>query len=241
MSLITRCPACATCFRVLPDQLRLADGWVRCGRCSEVFDAQQALQPQQVAPGLQPAAQSAPATSAPTELADASLSFLQQTAPACAPTPPWVRFGLAVGCAGAAGLLVMQLAVQERDWLVAQVPALRPALEAVCVPLGCTLSPLRRIDAVVIDASGLSQLRDRVYRLQLALSNRAALALAVPAIELTLTDAADQPLVRRVILPAELGDASVLAGGAQWSTQLVFSVADSAKPIAGYRVLAFYP
>lgn len=39
MSLITRCPICATTFKVLPDQLRISDGWVRCGRCGEIFDA----------------------------------------------------------------------------------------------------------------------------------------------------------------------------------------------------------
>ena len=39
MSLITRCPACATMFKVVPDQLRVSDGWVRCGQCNEVFDA----------------------------------------------------------------------------------------------------------------------------------------------------------------------------------------------------------
>ncbi|MDA7417907.1 DUF3426 domain-containing protein [Xenophilus arseniciresistens] len=43
MSLVTRCPACATTFKVVRDQLRISDGWVRCGRCSEVFDATQAL------------------------------------------------------------------------------------------------------------------------------------------------------------------------------------------------------
>ncbi|WP_431275202.1 zinc-ribbon and DUF3426 domain-containing protein [Variovorax ureilyticus] len=39
MSLVTRCPACATPFKVVRDQLRISDGWVRCGRCSQVFDA----------------------------------------------------------------------------------------------------------------------------------------------------------------------------------------------------------
>ena len=38
-SLATRCPACSTVFRVVPDQLRVSGGWVRCGRCTEVFDA----------------------------------------------------------------------------------------------------------------------------------------------------------------------------------------------------------
>jgi predicted Zn finger-like uncharacterized protein len=39
MSLITRCPACATMFKVVRDQLRISGGWVRCGQCAEVFDA----------------------------------------------------------------------------------------------------------------------------------------------------------------------------------------------------------
>ncbi|MDQ0610518.1 putative Zn finger-like uncharacterized protein [Variovorax sp. W1I1] len=39
MSLVTRCPACTTTFKVVRDQLRISDGWVRCGRCSHVFDA----------------------------------------------------------------------------------------------------------------------------------------------------------------------------------------------------------
>ena len=39
MSLVTRCPACGTVFRVVQDQLKVSEGWVRCGRCSEVFNA----------------------------------------------------------------------------------------------------------------------------------------------------------------------------------------------------------
>lgn len=38
MSLTTRCPACQTVFKVVPDQLRIAAGWVRCGECGVVFD-----------------------------------------------------------------------------------------------------------------------------------------------------------------------------------------------------------
>ena len=43
MSLATRCTNCGTIFRVVQDQLRVSEGWVRCGRCSEVFNALQAL------------------------------------------------------------------------------------------------------------------------------------------------------------------------------------------------------
>ena len=39
MSLTTSCPSCGTTFRVVQDQLKISEGWVRCGHCSEVFDA----------------------------------------------------------------------------------------------------------------------------------------------------------------------------------------------------------
>ncbi len=38
MSMITRCPACGTSFRVTPPQLQAQHGMVRCGRCAHVFD-----------------------------------------------------------------------------------------------------------------------------------------------------------------------------------------------------------
>jgi len=37
--MITCCPACSTLFKVDPDQLQIAGGWVRCGQCMAVFDA----------------------------------------------------------------------------------------------------------------------------------------------------------------------------------------------------------
>ena len=43
MSLATRCTACGTIFRVVQDQLKVSEGWVRCGRCSDVFNAMEGL------------------------------------------------------------------------------------------------------------------------------------------------------------------------------------------------------
>ncbi len=43
MSLATRCTACGTVFRVVQDQLKVSEGWVRCGRCNEVFSALEGL------------------------------------------------------------------------------------------------------------------------------------------------------------------------------------------------------
>ena len=49
MRQIARCPACATMFRVVAQQLEMAHGWVRCGQCGEVFDACLHLLPDQAA------------------------------------------------------------------------------------------------------------------------------------------------------------------------------------------------
>ena len=39
MRLITVCPACTTMFKVVTDQLKISEGWVRCGQCGHVFNA----------------------------------------------------------------------------------------------------------------------------------------------------------------------------------------------------------
>jgi predicted Zn finger-like uncharacterized protein len=44
MALMTACPACNTRFKVVPDQLRLHHGLVRCGACDHVFDANKRLE-----------------------------------------------------------------------------------------------------------------------------------------------------------------------------------------------------
>jgi predicted Zn finger-like uncharacterized protein len=43
MSLATRCTSCGTIFRVVQDQLKVSEGWVRCGRCDAVFNALEGL------------------------------------------------------------------------------------------------------------------------------------------------------------------------------------------------------
>ncbi len=55
MAMTTRCPQCGTAFKVVPDQLRVRNGLVRCGACSTVFDGRACLVaqiPQAAPPGL---------------------------------------------------------------------------------------------------------------------------------------------------------------------------------------------
>ena len=299
MSLITRCPACQTLFKVVPDQLRISEGWVRCGQCDEIFDASlhllpaspdagmpalrpegpavqheesvAALAPEQLltvaaadateplssAP-IQPSpwtadsagdgayaaheAQDEPESERVAELSDVSFlrdnragSFWQK--PFMQATLVSLGFALVLGLAG-------QIVFHERDRMVALQPGLRPWLQALCGPFHCALSPLRQIESIVIESASFARIRGDSYRLNFTLKNTAATALAVPAIELSLTDSLDQPAVRRVFLPAELGVKSdTLAAGSEWPASVAVAVkaAGMADRIAGYRLLAFYP
>ena len=403
MSQITRCPFCETTFRVVADQLRISDGWVRCGQCKEVFDAsehllaepsepllpdmpldelrappapvarehadvwssprpgpgQPAPEPQHVdAPAPEPAwnvphapvppflvvgvpgedavepaapafaplvadaqpegptslsallAREAPQESDGYELPGAQLDDeaewpqepeaddgAVQAAPSPLPDPaqpdedgekaepplagdapaaqtvpvdeeregdapptaepgfvkaarrdaywrrPAVRAALACAGLALAAVLGLQVAVQERDVIAARFPAMRPVLAGLCAPLGCTLQAPRRIAAVVIDSSSFFKARNdaSAYQLQVSIKNTSALTVAMPALELTLTDAQDQPVLRRVLPGDELAAPASLAPGAVWSGGAALQVAGGAAPVAGYRLLAFYP
>ena len=67
MSLITTCPACATTFRVTPEQLSAHRGDVRCGQCQHIFNALQQLE-EIVAPVSPAEAQTEPVPNASKEL-----------------------------------------------------------------------------------------------------------------------------------------------------------------------------
>lgn len=353
MSLITRCPACETLFKVVPDQLRISEGWVRCGQCDDIFDASLHLLPDS-STEWEPAAAceallaqsdandtpispfpsddselnstpmgdlaalaedqdqgSAPELVAPTgsenvaeldspelipdeispvdeaislsmELLDAQTLVLQSVpATAITAVPPadvaqpdldepeveppaefsavsfmrdksrssvW-RKPLVRVTLGLFSLVLLlglsgQIIFHERDRIVALEPGLKPWLLTFCRSLSCSLSPLQRIESIAIDSSSFIKMNSDFYRLNLTVKNSAAIALAVPAIELTLTDSLDQPVVRRVFLPTELGgNSDTLAAGAEWSASRVLAVrtAGPADRVAGYRLLAFYP
>lgn len=156
---------------------------------------------------------------------------------------PLVRLVLGLCALALAGVLAVQLAVHERDRLAALYPEARPWLQRLCEPLQCTLAAPRRIADIVIDASSFVHERtsEPVYALQLSIKNNAASEVAMPAFELTLTDAREQPVLRRVFTAAELGAPAELAEHGSWSTSVRLRVLEDAARVSGYRLLAFYP
>ena len=294
MSLITRCPACQTLFKVVPDQLRISEGWVRCGQCDEIFDAslhllqaapeegmpafrsegpvanydlrdtsdaipqpvdidlnfdhmgsldELPIEQEQVLPGDGVHAElDGPEPERSAELRGVSFLRDKRTGsfwhkPLLRATLLMLSLTLLLGLAG-------QIVFHERDRIVALQPGLRPWLQVLCGPLNCTLSALRRIESIVIDSSSFTKIREDSYRLNFTLKNTASTALAVPAIELSLTDSLDQPAVRRVFLPTELGAKSdTLAAGSEWSASFAMAVnaGGTVDRVAGYRLFVFYP
>ena len=362
MSLVTRCPACSTMFKVVPDQIRIAAGWVRCGHCNEVFHAPTHMLPYEQLPRASepppqvtpppndepithagwPAAAPTPAPAAmPDAAADrsaedsvpdllsefmtyeddaivASRQGFEDTAPsrtvaeqgaaASAPNQPArVRFDfsmldsqLAADSSAWSGLdaagkraapdsrlggierqpakrqapsfvaeaerrafwssrpirallwlgslllllgLVLQVALSLRDGLAARIPQLTPALQALCAPLACRVQPYRHLDAIIIDSSAFNRVDTSSFRFSVTLRNASDVPVASPALELTLTDAQDQPLVRRVVTADELGAPPTLAARGEFSGISALTVSDASNPgaIASYRLLAFYP
>ncbi len=313
MSLITRCPACETMFKVVPDQLRISDGWVRCGQCDEIFDASANLLPE--TPGVisgptsdaaahwalakaaeardavagspddqEPVQRAAPIHPTQPETAQPVPASVEpedrggrraaDQDPSAEEAPPdealrladlapgratfmreegedrsiWrrtlVRVALGVSCLVLLLGLGAQVVYVERDRIAALEPALRPWLVSLCEWQGCAISPMQRIDAIVIDSSSFNKLRGDVYRLNFTVRSTAPIEVGLPAVELTLTDSQDQVLTRRVFSGAELGaKTSVLAPGAEWQGSWAISVNGPGitDHISGYRLLAFYP
>jgi predicted Zn finger-like uncharacterized protein len=335
MSFITRCPNCQTLFKVLPDQLKASQGWVRCGQCEQVFDATANMQDAPAEPDAQhegswpewnkgpapdfdraphlgheeplpeddlqletpdasawrepyfepppnprPAAPAAfkavpelpPETALHDDGGDADgfdgprqghenhgehgdhdahqhLSFLRRSRW----QRPWVHWTLVLSSVVLTLALAVQVVLHERDRIAAYEPRLHPLLQGLC---GCAVQPLRQIDSVVIDGSAFSKIRDELYQLNLTLRNKAPVDLAMPSIELTLTDVQDQTLIRRVLTPQELGAGSNgtpsgtrklgayslirASDDFQASVQVAVTGGLDAR-VAGYRLLAFYP
>jgi len=345
MSLLTRCPACTTIYKVVPDQLRISQGWVKCGQCGDIFDATQHLlhiqpkppaedripdqayevqpsgldalplpsdgrgqsdfdeQPPQEVPfeddfqedvgvvevgqmeavgalevseelalssevqeGGGQAGQDADQHAAapempPSEVWPSALTQADSIATEAAPgveepsfmrharralfwRRPWVRAVLLVLVL----LLLLGLAAQwvyrERQLLSASHPQWTPALQSFCGLLGCGLEPLQRIESVSIDAASFNKIDSARYRLSFMLKNSADVPLAVPSIELTLTDLQERVVMRRVLAARELDHSvDLLRPASVWQVDISLGLADEAvaQRVVGYRLLAFYP
>lgn len=155
---------------------------------------------------------------------------------------PAVRVALVLASLLGVGALAGQVMWGQRDALAVQHPSLAPALQALCAMAGCELQPRRQIGDVVIGSSGFRQLpRSGQYQWSLSLENRSDFPVAMPAVELTLTDAQDKLLLRRVIRLDQFGAPAQIEGHGEWSVTAPVEVQGLEAAVAGYRALVFYP
>jgi predicted Zn finger-like uncharacterized protein len=167
--------------------------------------------------------------------------FVRQAERAARWRQPRVRAALlAVGVLAGLGLAA-QVMLEYRDLAAARFAGARPALEQACEWLGCSVGPAHVIDSLVVESSGLVRVeKSDVYKLSVALRNRAALEVALPALELSLTDGQGQLVARRVIPMSELGlKQATLAAGRDLSLNATLQAATA--PVAGYTIELFYP
>lgn len=143
-------------------------------------------------------------------------------------------------------LLAVQLLFQFRVALAAQSPVAATMLTAACRLFGCTVGLPAHIDMVTIESSELQAVSGSAdtFTLLALLRNRSATRQQWPHLELTLNDANEAPVARRVIAPRDYLPPSQnldegFAPNSEQSARLVFSLAQAKA--AGFRVYVFYP
>ena len=252
MSLITRCPICGTAFRVQSAQLAAQAGTVRCGKCGDVFngvaalveegDDRFALEPSPQLGLFDPGRQAAVSAVAPGAQQLPDFLVPQQRSRRAM----WLWL-LAV----LLGILVLaaQVAYRFRAELAASNATAREALVAFCQSFGCDVPLPRHPELMSIDASELQAdtRREGLIILTASIRNRARFAQDYPALELTLTDENDRPVLRRVLAPRDYLDAprsgelmrQGISGGSEAALRVYLDT--SRTRAIGYRLYLFYP
>jgi predicted Zn finger-like uncharacterized protein len=231
MNLVTRCPKCATAFRVLPAQLGARSGQVRCGKCNTVFDGIAALVEAPHAPKVKEAASAPP---------------LEEPLPEFLAEPPPPRRGPWPLLAALATLaLIAQVLLHFRSEIAAGTPMARGPLEDACRLLGCELRLPRQVKLLSIDSYEVrpDPQREGVIVLNAVIRNRAPFTQEYPALQLTLTDDANRELVSRAILPREYLEAALVSRGIEAGGEAAVTVHfDASRTRAtGYELVLFYP
>ena len=236
---ITHCPQCETAFKVSPQQLELAKGWVRCGRCAHVFEAHLYFESAAQVPQQPRGSAHAPELFRAAVTPPVALNRVQNSSEDAVTNHTWRAYVWHVSAGMLVLLLLWQMLLVQRNWLGSEEPALRPVLSVMC---GCQITWPLEPDAVLIESSSFTESPEGGYAVQLRLKNTLHHAVAMPALELNLTDAQDQVLVRRVFRAQELSAKDHLQALRDVRTTLHFDLDEKvSKRISGFRAIVFYP
>jgi hypothetical protein len=141
--------------------------------------------------------------------------------------------------------LLAQLAWWQRETVLVYFPSTHVLYVKACAPLGCQVTAPHDIDGLQVEPSDLRQI-DGPHKLELRmpLRNRFNVALAYPAIELTLLDDQNNVALRRILLPQDYvaPGTPIAAGLPPHMTQTMIVHLDTGNAVASnFRVQIFYP
>jgi len=145
-------------------------------------------------------------------------------------------------------LLLLQLAVIFRTEITTRWPQWRPALVQVCGLFGCNVGWPTRAELLAVVGTELQAIPGTdVLELTAIIRNRASFKVALPAIEVTLTDTTNRTLARKVFAPVDYlqsaGEpSSRIDDGLGPSSDLTVRIAFEARNInaVGFVVYPFY-
>lgn len=145
-------------------------------------------------------------------------------------------------------LALVQLAVIFRGELMIHWPQSRPALVDLCEIFGCSVNWPTRADQLAVIGTELQAIPGTdALELTAVIRNRAGFRQALPAVEVTLTDARNAALARKVFTPADYlasaGEPSSrlqegLGAGSDFTIRIYFEARGLAP--AGFLVYPFY-
>jgi len=154
----------------------------------------------------------------------------------------------AVGALLLAAVLMTQLAIAFRADILVRFPQARPALVGLCKVFRCTVDWPARGDLLAVVGSDLQALPgSSAFELTAVVRNRGSMTLALPAIELTLSDTLNRTVARRVFSPSDYlaGESDPqlrMQAGLEPGADLTVRIAFEARGLnlAGFVVYPFY-
>ena len=177
-----------------------------------------------------------------TQIDTPAPDFLTRAAQAQRWQQPRARLALASAALLLSAALAVQAMHHHRDLLAVRWPAARPALTTWCGWVNCRIELPRRVDDITVESTSLTHgaAGSDAFKLSVTLRNRGVVPVALPSVDLSLTDAAGQLVARKALAPSDFRATSLaLAAGSDATLQLMLS-AGSAR-VTGYTVEVFYP
>ena len=184
-----------------------------------------------------------PVTDSATAVSVPNVSFVRQAKREAFWRQPWMQGMLLLLNVSLLLGLIGQITIHERHRIVAMQPDLRPWIEQLCQPINCDIQLLKQIQAVQIDSSALIDLKNGAYRFEVTLVNTTTYPIALPAVELAITNPNGQIIASKVVLPNDWAESSeALPPRAEHPLQTHLSFKKREYwPMSGYRALVFYP